>query len=646
MTIQILDVVLFSHDNRKRVLSLSPGRVNIITGESKSGKSALIDIVDYCFGAGECRVPAGPLRWRVAWFGLRLQLGTGEAFVARRCPGRSAESSDDCFFEVGSSVVIPDASRVHQNTNISGLMSLMAKWTGIGDTLHEPPAGQTRAPLAATIRHAVPLCFQPQDEIIRRGQLFHGSDDHWVAQSLKDTLPYFLGAVDDDYVRRREELRRLRERLRGFERQLAELRAMRGSGTSKAESLLAQARDAGLSDSVATEWAAVVDALRAASLRPLAEVGSDIPGGHEYTRLSDERQALLTQQRRIREEIALARAFDGEERGFSREAAEQSARLSSIHIFDHLNGDAMCPLCSQHVGVDSGLPDQTSIQRTLAEVSSRLDSVVRAAPQTEKAIAELESRLQVVQIRLAGNRADMDAVRRSSETLQAARDEMSRQALVVGRLSLYLESLPDLPDSRAVEDGVRVARQEYEALEAQLAEENTEERVASILAIVSRKMTDWAQRLALEHSEYPLRLDIKKLTLLADTPDGPIPMHRMGSGENWVGYHLIAHLALHDWFASKSRPVPRFLFIDQPSQVYFPPEIDADGSMASADAGDRLEVRRMFRLIFDVVEAIAPGLQVVITEHADLNDDWYQDAVVERWRAGLKLVPSDWPDAS
>ena len=32
-----------------------------------------------------------------------------------------------------------------------------------------------------------------------------------------------------------------------------------------------------------------------------------------------------------------------------------------------------------------------------------------------------------------------------------------------------------------------------------------------------------------------------------------------------------------------------------------------------------------------------------MTEHADINEDWYQDNVVERWRGGLALVPTDWP---
>ena len=58
---------------------------------------------------------------------------------------------------------------------------------------------------------------------------------------------------------------------------------------------------------------------------------------------------------------------------------------------------------------------------------------------------------------------------------------------------------------------------------------------------------------------------------------------------------------------------------------------------------DRLAVSRMFRFVFDVVEKLSPGFQVVITEHADINEDWYQGAVVERWRGGLKLIPDDWP---
>jgi len=646
MSMQILDIVVFSHDNRRRALPLELGRVNVITGASKTGKSALVDIVDYCFGAGECRVPEGPIRRSVAWFGIRLQVRGGQAFIARRCPGPRAASSEECFVEVADEVSIPDAEDLRQTTNTEGLGSLLTSWTGIHDHLHEPPSGQTRAPLSATVRHALAFCFQPQDEIIRRQQLFHGAADNFVAQALKDTLPYFLGAVDDDYVRQREDLRRLREQLRACERQLAELRGLRGEGTSKAATLLAQARDAGLTAATVIGWEDTVAALGAILRTPLAAPDPglpDVPEGREYQRLSDERERLLEDQRKLRDEVAAARAFEHAEEGFSREASEQRARLTPIGIFEDVDPAHWCPLCSQELPTEANPPSVEQLKSTLTDVSTRLDTVSRAAPQVEKAISEIEARLQAVQERLAKNRAEMEAVRQSQDRLQELQDEAAKRAHVLGRVSLYLESLPEVPDTRALEAQAQQLRDQCVALEEELSDERIKERIDSIISILGQRLTEWARGLQLEHSRFPLRLDTKKLTIVADTVDGPVPMDRMGSGENWVGYHLIGHLALHEWFTNHDRPVPRFLFLDQLSQVYFPPEEDVDGSMALLDEDDRHAVSRMFRLVFDVVKGIAPGFQVVITEHADISEDWYQQAVVERWRGGPKLVPEDWP---
>ena len=608
MSVQILGIVVFSHDGRVRELPLQAGCVNIVTGASKTGKSALVDIVDYCFGASQCRVPEGPIRRCVSWFGVRLKLDKGEAFIARRCPGPRAQSSEDCFVELGDEVLPPAADALRQTTNAKGLVSLLSNLSGISDNIHEPPAGQTRTPLSATVRHAVSFCFQPQDEIIRRQQLFHGAADNFVAQSLKDVLPYFLGAVDDEYVRKRGEVRRLREQLRAVDRQLSELRALRGDGISKAATLLAQARDAGLTGATAQTWEDTVLALQEVSKVPAETAAAESPpteANTEYTRLSDERNKLLEQQRRLRDEIGAARAFERDKKGFFREADEQRARLVSIGIFEGQEPGHACPLCSQPLGASTSIPDVEDLRTALTDVSTRLDSVTRVAPQVEKAIAEIEGRLQAVNAALAKNRAEMEAVRRSSEQLEGLRDDAAKRALILGRVSLYLESLPELPDTKKLEEQAELLRSQSAALEDELSDERVKERIESITSILGRRMTDWARELDLEHSKYPLRLDIKKLTIVADTADGPVPMDRMGSGENWVGYHLIGHLALHEWFTQRDRPVPRFLFLDQPSQVYFPPEKDVDGSMALIEEDDRLAVSRMFRFVFDVVAGVS-----------------------------------------
>lgn len=644
MTLNILEIVIYSHDGRNRRLPLKSSGVSIITGASKTGKSALMDIVDYCFGAGECRVPEGPIRDLVSWFGLRLKLTSGEAFVARKCPASRYKSSEECFIKIGSTVFAPDARELQQTTNTRGLLAQLSGWTGISDNLHEPPTGQTRLPLSASVRHALAFCFQPQDEIIRRHQLFHGADDNFFAQALKDTLPYFLGAVDDQYVRKSEELKRLREQLRIIEKQLGELTAIRGDGVGKAFSLLAQARDAGLSSVITESWQEAIAALRQAATANLSQAG-DIPVSSEYRRLSDIRSVLLQDQRRLKDEIDALRAFERDANGYSRETAEQHSRLASIGIFGDVAPGHSCPLCAQ-ILLESGLqPEVAELRGQLQAVAARLETVIQNSPRIERAANDIAARLDQTRAALTANRQQLEAVRAANEPLRLANDELARRALVQGRISLYLESVPNVPDTNALEQRASEIRAAYAALEEELSDDVLAERMTSIGSILSQKMMTGARSLMLEHSAAPLRLDVKRLTLVADTENGPVPMSRMGSGENWVGYHLIAHLTLHVWFSHRERPVPRFLFLDQPSQVYFPPEreLAAETLINDLSEDDRNAVKRMFQYVFDTVQSAFPVFQVILTEHADIDEDWYQSAVVERWRGGLKLVPEDWP---
>jgi hypothetical protein len=279
-------------------------------------------------------------------------------------------------------------------------------------------------------------------------------------------------------------------------------------------------------------------------------------------------------------------------------------------------------------------PTSWKMSEDFTRISRQLDTVIRVAPRVETAIGQLKQKLAVVRDQLAKNRSQVEAVRAADGQLREAQDLSMRRAHIMGRISLYTESLPELPETQELEStladlGIKSAR-----LEAELSDEAIQERLSSILARLSGRMSKWALELELEHSDASLRLDVKHLTVVADTDDGPVPMSQMGSAANWVGYHLIAHLALHEWFAKRRRPVPRFLFLDQPSQVYFPPEQDSDGLLNSGRVEDRTAVIRMFRLVLDVVQRLTPEVQVIITEHADIADSWYQSVVRERWRSG------------
>lgn len=617
--------------------------MNIITGDSKTGKSALISIVDYCFGSSSCAVPAGVIRNSVRWYALRITDGSAEHFIARRAPDRGRTSNSSAYYAVGSTLTIPVADELSATTNIDTVVERLKSIVGINLSVHEPPEGQTRNPLTTTLRHALAFVFQPQNEISQPGFLFHSQSDNWVAQAIKDTLPYFLGAVDDNFVAGKARLRELQRSLRDRGRTLARLEALASGGLNEAAALLAEGRDAGLlaQDEAPESWDAAVEILRVAvNASPEEQLirYEESPDQAELLRLNDERASLRHQLARHQDELEAMRTLLSDENGFVRETHEQVSRLTSLRLFAN-SEEPCCPLCDQPT---INLPSSGTLEVEMQRVSEQLKRVTRHTPGLEVLILGQEQRINETKRLLQENRTALDALRRADDRLTQLRDSAARRAYVLGRISLFLETLPQVADNSELRAEISELQREIEQLETELSDENIQERLDSILSVISRNLTAWAERLELEHRGNPFRLDLRYLQVVADTDDGPIRMDSMGSGANWVGCHLIAHLALHSWFVQKSRPVPRFLFLDQPSQVYYPAEQNIESSLIELEDEDRAAVIRMFELVRDVVNELHSGFQVIITEHADISEDWYQGTVVERWRNGNALIPAGW----
>jgi hypothetical protein len=247
MSFQIQNIILYGFNQQRRILELRLGKLNIITGASKTGKTALIEIIDYCLGADNCEIPEGIIRDKTEWVALRLKVIAGHVVIARKLPVRGQNSSSEVFYSIGASLDIPEYSELRQTTNPKALEGLLTSHVGISENVHEPRYGQTRPALSANIRHALYYCFQQQSEVISNKHLFHKQSEQFIPQAIKDTIPYFLGAVDDAHVAKTAKLRQLRTDLRGLERQLAEYEAVKGSGMTRANELVSEARDVGLS---------------------------------------------------------------------------------------------------------------------------------------------------------------------------------------------------------------------------------------------------------------------------------------------------------------------------------------------------------------------------------------------------------------
>jgi hypothetical protein len=256
-------------------------------------------------------------------------------------------------------------------------------------------------------------------------------------------------------------------------------------------------------------------------------------------------------------------------------------------------------------------------------------------------VATLDQRAAELRGALRGAEEAARAVTQGDE-ISGAPGTRDRVEFTRGRLSAMVSILQRADDSeiQRLNQLASGLDRRVSSLETELDDDESAMRLDSHLIEVSTDMTQQAQRLSLEHSG-SLRLDLGKLTVITETSQGPAPLRRVGSAENWIGAHLVAHLALHRFFARHDRPVPRFLILDQPTQAWYPSEVEEWDGVPIEDS-DREAVRAVFQLLLEVVAELAPNLQVIVCDHANLPEDWFQETVEHNWRGGEKLVPADW----
>jgi hypothetical protein len=643
MSLQIRSIAIYSRVGERREVQFNLNALNIVTGASKTGKSALLDIVDYCWGRDECTVAEGEIRKSVSWFALHLDNGGEGILLARENPGPAKRTSDQMYFTRGIEELPKDPTSFYKNITGEGLKAQLSALLGISENIHMPEEGSTRLPLEASARHAILFCLQAQDEIANRRLLFHRQGEQFMPQAIKDGLPYFLGAVDEGHILTLKRFNDARARLRRLQREMAEARALSDQGSSNVQSLLGEARRVGLlsQDTSASDAEAAVALLRAATTPRAFDIVSIDDSGAELNQLDDRRRQLRDQLQEIREEISEVERLNRDASEFETEVVEQRARLASIGLFAATAEPAdVCPFCDSHLSIP--VPSVSEMQASLAGLEAQLSSVRRDAPRLQEHLAALEARRAGTEDQLRSIQRQIAQRIQNNERLRIQQNDFVEQARVAGRIAYYLENVRTGASGSNLQQRINTLTAEIAELEQTLDEEGLEQRLETALNLVNLSLTVFARQLMLEHANNPLRLDRKALTVVADTVDGPLALSQMGSGENWVGYHIAAHLALHGLFRQRKRPVPAFLMLDQPSQVHYPPEKDNEGKLDELADEDQEAVKRLFKQLRDYCNEPASSMQIIVADHVELLDDWFRQAIAERWRDGIKLVPQPW----
>jgi chaperonin cofactor prefoldin len=645
---KISNIIIYSHDGQVRNVAFHLNGLNIITGRSSTGKSALSEIVEYCMGRSRFRVPAGTIRDKVAWYAVIYEFSGDQVLVAKPAPESGYTQCSQAMVRRGSNLPIPSFEELKVNSDDDSVIALLSTLVGIPENRTNVPLEHSRASFSATIRHTVYYLFQKQEIVANKNQLFYKQNEPQIPNVIRDTLPILLGVAPDDRFELESKLRIAKRDLKLIEKSIADAEEFNELLDTRGVGLLSEARQVGIvsfSDSP-TDSQEILDLLKtAAGWKP-----QSIPDENPtlIAKLESEQTALRDERRAQQDRYDAARLFSEKGDGFSHEAGEQKDRLESIHALPRnlTTGEWQWPFSEENLGMDT--PIANALLAEIQSLDSEMKSVMGERPQLDAFLDEVGKTIQNFNNQITEKSHEIAAAIAANQMIADLGNRNNAAAKIVGRISLFLETSREDVDSDEKDRRRESLKRRVAALISQIGDDNSEERLTSVLNSISTQIGTYVKELKAEFHEFPFRLDLKKLTVIADRGGRSTQMEDTGGGANHLAYHLGTLLALHHFATANNRPIPRFLFIDQPTQVYFPPEDmhKGDGSIERTESDSDLQsVQKLFELLYRFTTEDCPGFQLIVTEHANLRASWFQDSLVEEpWTKPPALVPDEWTD--
>ena len=232
-----------------------------------------------------------------------------------RCPGTVRPPCQHRLHTAAPAARAPDRHRRHPQRAGAGKPALPAQ--------REP---RPRRPCSAC---------RTRTKSLPSGRCSTGKTSAASPESLKATIPYFLGAVPEDQAALQQQLTQAKRALRRAENDLKAAQEANQGIEARLESLIGEARVHGLltDSSVDTsDRAAVIEVLRqAASFRPTPD-NADEEQRRQELLLTEQASALRRQLRSLAEERQLLNDLEKQAAGYTGAVARGMSRLSALNL--------------------------------------------------------------------------------------------------------------------------------------------------------------------------------------------------------------------------------------------------------------------------------------------------------------------------
>lgn len=613
MNCYIRRILIFGKNGEKRSVSLKKG-LNIISGKSNSGKSALLEIVDYCLGSPRSTIPQGKIIEFSIFFAIIIHFENKSVVLGRPAPNLDESNKMYLKFESGeNSVNDIELCYFDKITPRPHKEIIQELGKHLGFEINEYSDNSETVIGHASFRNMVSFLFQHQNLIANKHAVFYRFEDFFKAKRIIQEFPGFMGWVGGDYYSLLRQLNDKNDELRAKKRELKQFANNKNELTSRLFVLIDDYYSiVGKQSPKITNFD---ELLLAAKNLPDFDNNSYLSNDCEdqKNRLKIERDNLFSERKQIENQISILEFASITASDYNKKINNYSNRIGLFPQKD----DYSCPLCNQKV--DQINNDIQAVRKSRQIISEDLRKIHHYYVDNSEKMEQFKKDRNTIKQKILRINGELELLEKSLETEDnrkfANEDAVEKKQYI----QLSIDLLLGKKEPIFFEDNLEILEHEIELLKQEVGKFDKDTKKEKFEKNLSVDMNEIALNLDFEKELAPpnFHFDTENFAFYHLYKGKQLYLSEMGSGANWLSCHLSLFLALHKQFIlGKKCSIPSFLFLDQPSQVYFPQGIKME---KITDDPEFKKVGKIFDLIIDYITKIelqcgyAP--QIIIADH-------------------------------
>lgn len=586
----------------------------MLSGGSHTGKSALLDIIDYCFLASSHKLPDSVINENVSWYGLNFYINDKTFSLARRSPQGNSVSDDYYFSSLG---ILPDAPDA--NTREDDIRKIIEAEFKIDERVTVPYGGNAlRANSKVSFRYFFLFNTISEDIITNSKVFFDKQSEERYREALPRIFDMALGIDDLANMAARERKEALNKELIRAERKKSQLRSGRDDFDNEIRSIAAKAAAYGIFDS-ASEAISRDVVRRAIDGAASAETGLALD---RHAKVNAELFSIERQLRKLKQFTSDYRTYKETLKGTE---------------------DSLLPI-EQIIKQARTIVKSDIFGELISSLKADLLAIKKSTALKQPVDGQITSMVRTLEIQRDALQRELSALPQEPQSFATEREKWLFVGEAKGLFSAYDAAAPLTVSAESVilTDGLQ---EQIDSIQVRDVEENRATVISMINEIAQGYLSDTQNALA-NYSNYQADFAYTEKRLRLRKPRSSL-IENVGSSSNHMFLHLLHFLSLHEVAISHKSPfVPRFIIIDQPSRPYYPDEKPKDDVVLSNSDSEKVAIA--FKLLNDFVEHVnrdyRTEFQMIVFEHVPKTTFLGMSYVhvLPEFRNGEALIPQSW----